>query len=495
MKKAFVLTQLHHIFKNVLRDSPRSAVVSTDGDALYIRSETLSDIATLPATSLICLQYLQLGDGDVGLCNDPYSGGGILSNFSLVTGVSLSGGKTADILLTVKLTLKPRITNSLKLDEEGIRIPPTPIMINGELNSDILNAMSAHPQFPLELKEALPTAIKKLLFIKNQLKESLREANINLNKNEIKDFLKVSNQKTHEILHELAFGESRVEFEIAPKEKLKLRTEIHEKKVIFDFSGSDVGRTHFLTFAATFGACVGALFAFTRKDIPLNAGSVGLVEVVAPKGSIVNSNFPKPVGLGLTDGLDVVANLVLQSLSLIDKHRGVAAGGGSHCAFELRFDSGQRFYDRVHPGSGASASGAGINGHSLWWRARLNTSIEEIERRYPIMIESTGYRSNSGGVGKFSGGDGMAKTYRLLAPAELVWSMTDAIDKPLGAGGGKAALGPEMLLSKASDRKEEGASAKKIKLESSGQMRLEAGDQLWVMAAGGGGFGAAEKEK
>ncbi|MEK6555070.1 MAG: hydantoinase B/oxoprolinase family protein, partial [Bdellovibrionota bacterium] len=300
MKNAFIFTQLHHILNNSLRDSSRSAVLSTDGDALYIRSETLADIATLPATSLTCMQYLQLGDGDVGLCNDPYSGGGILSNFSLVTGLSLSGGKTADLLVAVKLALKPRITNSTKLDDEGIRIPPTPIMLNGELNKDILSAMSAHPQFPLELREALPTAIKKLLFIKTQLKESLREAGIDLNKNLIKEFLKLSNKKTLEVIHEMAQGESpRIEFEITAKEKLKLRTEVHENKVIFDFSGSDAGQTHFLTFAATFGACVGALFAFTRKDIPLNAGSVSVVEVIAPKGTIVNSNFPKPVALGL----------------------------------------------------------------------------------------------------------------------------------------------------------------------------------------------------
>lgn len=499
MKNAFLFTQLHHILNSVLENHSRSAIVTPEGEALYVRSETLSDIATLPATALTCMQYLSLGDGDVGLCNDPYSGGGILSNFSLVAGVSLSGdrnkntaskampSKAPDVLIVIKLSLKPRVTNSSQLDDEGLRIPPTPIVVNGELNHDIFSAMAAHPKFPKELTEALPSAIEKLRLIKELFRESLRESRIELSKQEIKEFLKVSAEKARALVHELAAGEAGAEFEISSNEKLKVRTEIHDDKITFDFSGSDVGTTHFLTFAATFGACVGAVFAFMRKEIPVNAGTASVVQVIAKKGTIVNANFPKPVALGLTDGLDVVANLALRTLSLIDKHRAVAYGGGSHCAFELRFSSGAIFYDRAHPGSGATSSTAGVSGQSLWWRARLNTSIEEIERRYPLRIESTGYRAKSGGAGAISGGDGMAKTYRLLEPAEFLWNFTDSVDKPLGQSGGKSAAGPEILVLRDGE-----APSKKEKLKAQGSLKLQKGDQIWILAGGGGGYGEAK---
>lgn len=482
MKKKFLYSQVLRVFKNALADFSRSAVVTTDGELLFVQTETLSDIATLPLTSHTCMQYLKLGDGDVGLCNDPYSGGGILSNFSLVTGISLGAqNNNADLLISVKLTLKPRITNSLKLDDEGLRIPPTPIMVNGEMNTDILNAMSEHPLYPPELKLALPAAVQNLIQIKESIKKTLKEFKLDFNKNEIKDFLKYSNKSAQEALEELSDGESKVDFELTQNEKLKLKILVNRGRVKFDFSGTDMGRTHYLTFAATFGACVGALFAFTRKEIPINSGTTSLIEVIAPKGSLVNSNFPKPVALGLTDGLDVVANLVISGLGAIDKKKLVATGGASHCAFEIRFADGRRFYDRAHPGTGATSSSAGVHGQSLWWRAKLNTSIEEIERRYPLLISNVNYRMNSGGSGLYGGGNGMTKTYHLLEPAQFVWSMTDAIDKPVGLNGGKAALGPEMILVRGDER---------TRLPAIGEMKVLAGDQIWVLASGGGGYGA-----
>lgn len=484
MKNDKLFRTFHHILDDALSNVQRAALVTADGESIFIKSETLADIATLPSSASTCLQYLQLRDGDVGICNDPYSGGGILSSFTLVTGLNFKAQSKpgpADFLLATKLTLKPRITNSLKLDDEGLRIPPTPIVVGGELNKDIFNAMGGHPKFPPELRELMPLAIKELLRLKDEVKKRMSHARIEFGKPEVKLFLKASNDQIKKVMHELSEGESRVEFEIGPGEKLKLRTEVHENKVIFDFSGSDAGKTHFLTFPATFGACVGALFAFTRKALPINSGTTSIVEVVAQRGTIVNANFPKPVALGLTDGLDIIANLVISGLSALDKARSMAPSGTTHCAFEMRFKDGSRFYDRVHPGGGAMKGADGLSGHSLWWRARLSTSIEEIERRYPVAVESTSFRTNSGGAGHNSGGDGVAKSFRLLEPAELVWSFTDSTDKATGFSGGKSGLGPEVIVQK--------KSGSKVKLTPFGQMKLEVGDRLSVLAPGGGGFG------
>jgi N-methylhydantoinase B/oxoprolinase/acetone carboxylase alpha subunit len=288
-------------------------------------------------------------------------------------------------------------------------------------------------------------------------------------------------------------GEARVDFDLGPKERLKLRTEITDGKVVFDFSGSDPGTNHHLTFQGTFGACAGALMAFLRKPIPLNSGTLSVVEVVAPKGSIVNANFPKPVSLGMTDGLDVIANLVIQCLSMIDKTHAVASSGSTHCAMEIRFSGGRRFYDRVHPGTGADAKKVGLDGHSLWWRALLSPSIEEIERRYPLIFESVALRANSGGSGLNDGGSGVAKTFRVLEESELAWNFTDSNDKPMGFAGGKSALGPEMLVIKAGkDKGPDGAplAGEKIKLPARGEMKLQPGDRVSILAPGGGGFGA-----
>lgn len=500
MSESLINTRLYHLFENIFASTPRAAFVTSEGEHLYIRGETLADIATLPTSAQICLQYLQLEDGDVAICNDPYSGGSILSSFTLVAGMSAQPGSArgkgknlADFLIAVKLALKPRVTLSEKLDQEGIRIPPTPLYIGGQMNEALFAAMSSHPDFPPELKLSLPQEIKKILELRERLQRAIAISRFDLSRLEIKKLLRASAQQMREAVYELAVGEARADFEIGPKERLKLRTEVADGKVVFDFSGSDPGVTHHLTFQGTFGACAGALLAFLRKPIPLNSGTLSVVEVIAPKGTIVNANFPKPVALGMTDGLDVIANLATQCLSAIDKTHAVANSGSTHCAIEIRFNNGKRFYDRVHPGTGASAKQAGLDGHSLWWRAQLRTSIEEIERRHPLIYESVTLRANSGGSGMNDGGAGVAKTFRVLEEAHLVWSFTDSHHKPLGYGGGKAALGPEILVYRAgSELGPDGAPipGEKIKLPARGEMKLHPGDRVSLLAPGGGGFGA-----
>ena len=59
-----------------------------------------------------------------------------------------------------------------------------------------------------------------------------------------------------------------------------------------------------------FGQCFGSVQTLLGWDIPKNHGAFAPIEVVAPRGTIVNPEYPAPVSLNTTSGGAVVRFLV-----------------------------------------------------------------------------------------------------------------------------------------------------------------------------------------
>jgi N-methylhydantoinase B len=108
--------------------------------------------------------------------------------------------------------------------------------------------------------------------------------------------------------------------------------------------------------------------------------------------------------------------------------------------------------------------------------------LELQEAIYPYRIEEFALREDSAGAGKFRGGLGFRKRYRILSPCSL-WVNFDRIEcPPWGVHGGKAALpGLVTILKRGANRPET--------LYKTEGYALEAGDQVIIETGGGGGYG------
>jgi N-methylhydantoinase B len=111
-----------------------------------------------------------------------------------------------------------------------------------------------------------------------------------------------------------------------------------------------------------------------------------------------------------------------------------------------------------------------------------NTPIESIESEQPLMVERYGFVPNTGGAGKFRGGLGIEREFRLLAEDATFQLRSDRSDfTPWGVQGGKPGTPTENYLNPGTDQEE--------KLPGKTLRQLKKGDLYRVVQAGAGGFG------
>jgi N-methylhydantoinase B len=464
MLKSLDRERVDSFLKGLLGGWESACVLTKDGDLLGLHYESLSDLGTLPQAGQIALQYLKVGPGDLVILNDPFSGGNLLSNLTLIYGMEKG---CSGLILVVRTGFRARLNLGDRLDEEGLRIPPTPLAQAGAWMEPLLKAMVDHPEAP----EGAEARIRALFEKMRSLSEKIQPPKINW-----KDYLSDTRKEVLHLLGEIPQGETKVEQRLSGGEILRLRMEVKADHVLFDFSGTSPSKKMGLTDAATLGACFGALGAFFQHALPLTSGTFGLLQVSAPLGSWLNSKYPTPTFRGMTEGVHRVAHLVWQGLSDLATQVPVAASPAAPTWISLQFADGRRFFDSLPGGIGAHLKSEGASALHLWIRSPIVNSVEQIESKFPLRILKAEPRAGSGGTGQFKGGDGLVKTYELLAPARLEWIQYAGEVK--GVKGGEPGKSSQLRIN--SDQ---------IVSSETGSLELAAGSLIEVGTAGGGGYG------
>ena len=104
-----------------------------------------------------------------------------------------------------------------------------------------------------------------------------------------------------------------------------------------------------------------------------------------------------------------------------------------------------------------------------------------MEHRYPVRLEEFSIRRNSGGKGKWNGGDGIKRVLTFLEPVNLSVLLQRRNSGPFGLKGGEDGQpGRQKVV------RENG---QEIQLDSIQNINIEAGDRFEIETPGGGGFG------
>jgi 5-oxoprolinase (ATP-hydrolysing) len=145
-------------------------------------------------------------------------------------------------------------------------------------------------------------------------------------------------------------------------------------------------------------------------------------------------------------------------------------------------DARLQYYETLCGGAGA---GPGFDGasavHTHMTNSRL-TDPEILESRFPVLVEEFAIRKNSGGRGRWRGGDGAIRRIRFLAPLQASILSTRRRVAPFGlAGGAPGAPGRNYVLRR-DGRIEE--------LPGTASVAMEPGDVFVIETPGGGGYGA-----
>lgn len=464
------------IFESICEGYDSAAILDRKGQVFHLKYETLADLGTLSPAAQTALKYFPLGMGDLVILNDPYSGGTVLSTVSLVTALN------ENLILIARQGFRPRLSFAQKLDEEGLRIPPTPLATHRHIAQPILEAMSEHPLAPESFKGRLQHFCDKVFATVQKFTHIDSLHGKLLQPTQLEAHLERTRKRMLEILGDEAQGEARTDSELSSGEMVKVHLELHADGIKVNFSGTKTSRRMCLTDSATFGAVLGALLAFLQKPIPINAGLLSLIQVESPLGCFLNAKYPSPTFLGMTEGTSFVAQTVLRALKALSPKNEVAEPATLPLMLNFDFGQGRSFFENLPGGSGATSQQEGCDAVHFWVRNRLEPSVEEIERRFPILIRKFGVHAKSGGQGQLRGGHGMTKEYELLAPATLSYLCAQEKMARRGLKGGLDGLAAEIFMVTAKGEK-------KLITQPQGQIELVAGDKIFVNSSGGGGFG------
>jgi N-methylhydantoinase B len=259
-------------------------------------------------------------------------------------------------------------------------------------------------------------------------------------------------------------------------------------RIHFDFSGSSDQTQGPANIRPPLvrAACVYCLVALADRFLPINQGLARVVEAKFRPGSVVDPYFPAAVNTYMPTAL-TVAEAVLRALAFFVPEKRISGGSGS-AALVLGGRDAQTQRPYVHyeifsGGTGARSSKDGVSATAFHLSNCKTAPVEIIESEFPTRVERFEMIPDSGGAGRWRGGLGFARDYRILSD-EVRFSMrTDkhAIE-PFGTDNGLPGRRGSCIVNPETD--------KETRLPSRfGDQRLSKGDLLRVERPGGGGLG------
>lgn len=199
----------------------------------------------------------------------------------------------------------------------------------------------------------------------------------------------------------------------------------HPDGIVADFTGThaQVPAPINCSYACARAAVIGSVIAVIDPGIPLNAGVTGLIDVVAPEGSMVNPVYPAPCFGTTADPADRTMETVLRALGELVPEQIIAgsySSGQNVTAGSVDADGSEvSWYSYQSGGTGAWAQGDGNNGEWHLMANSKNESMEAWETRYPVRFEWYRLVDGSGGAGRCRGGLGTERALRVLAPTTI----------------------------------------------------------------------------
>jgi N-methylhydantoinase B len=225
---------------------------------------------------------------------------------------------------------------------------------------------------------------------------------------------------------------------------LHAKITVKQGRMTIDLSGCSRERRAAVNSRTLAGARV-AYKALTGPLDPVNEGSFRALDVIIPEGSIMMAKFPAPMA-SWSAIVPTVVDTIVRALAPAMRDR-VPAGhhgllGGAVVFFGLHPKTKRRFVVQ-------SIEGGGWGGRpfedgepatvSVCQGDVRNGSIEGIELKCPVLVESRGLRRDSCGHGKYRGGLGIDMRVRNLIDGRWNFEQTRRTQcPPWGLWGGTA---------------------------------------------------------
>jgi N-methylhydantoinase B len=143
------------------------------------------------------------------------------------------------------------------------------------------------------------------------------------------------------------------------------------------------------------------------------------------------------------------------------------------------------YYETVGGGMGASSESDGLNGVHTHMTNTRNTPVEALEHNLPVRLRRYSLRKDSGGDGRFRGGDGIVREFEFLASARVNILSERRRFAPYGLEGGQPGKMGKNTLIQGRTRRSLGSKA---------SFQVKKGDLVRIETPGGGGYGRPDSD-
>jgi N-methylhydantoinase B len=429
--------------------------------------------------------------GDMVVLNDPFLGGTHLPDVTLIAPVYSGGGLMGFVAnrahhADIGAASPGSMPLSRTLDQEGLIIPPRHIMRGDEVDTALLAGFSDNTRNPRDAEgdfaaqiSANRSGLNRLaLLIDNLAADVYRAALAELN-----DYAERLARAT---LNDIPQG--RYEFtdymddDGLGNRDLPIRAAVTVTADAIEVNFMGTARQVEGNINCPLPVTAAAVFYVFRCLMPAHtpacAGSFRPIRLSAPGQCLLNARRPAAVAAGNVETSTRVVDVVLGALAQAIPERIPAASHGSMNNLAMG-ESGKTqwgYYETLGGGMGAGSRSAGLSAIQTHMTNTRNTPIEVLERSYPLRLRRYAIRRDSGGKGRYAGGDGLIREYEFLRPIRFTLLTERRSHRPWGlAGGSKGQAGVNRLNGEMLPGKVE--------------CEAQVGDRLTIETAGGGGWG------
>jgi len=444
------------IVKDVMDFS--AALCTADGQMVAQAKTIAQHLGAIPEAMAAVLERFgdDLNDADAVIMNDPYHGGMHLPDIFMFMPLFFEGKRRAFAVVICHHTdVGGRVpgsnaSDSTEIYQEGLRIPPLKLYDRGVLNDTLATLIKINVRVPDRVWGDLSAQYAAAQVGKRGLEKLLQRygaGQVEAYMGELLDYaervtkaeIKTWPKSTCEFVDHIdsdGFSDTPIPIKVA----ITVRD---EGTLLVDYSGS----------SAQVKGALNSTLSFTRsltylsvrcvlpKDVPNNVGFFRCVEIKVPEASVLNPVMPGPCAARALTGYRVF-DTMLGALAQIVPERVPAAGEGGNSVICI---SGLRpnrkpfiIVDMICGAWGGRPDKDGLEAVTNASQNLSNMPVEVMEAEHPVRVEEYAFVPDTCGAGKWRGGVGLRRAYRILAPEALLQMRTDRVAfAPYGLAGGE----------------------------------------------------------
>lgn len=436
------------------------AVFDAMGQVIAMGDHMPVHLGSMPMSVRAAVDALIFAPGDIGILNDPFAGGTHLPDITMVSPVYIPGRSEPIFYVASRAhhaDVGGKYPGSMglcrEIDEEGLRIPPVKLVCGGTTDESVINMILNSVRTPEERRGDLAAQIGACKVGELRLQELVSRFGAEKAETLCAELLNYSERLMRAELSQMPVGRFEAEdfldnngFNDEPvRTRVCIELDPNARRAIVDFAGSNPQVTSSMNavFAITYSATYYVFRCLLPEDAPANAGLMRPITVQAPERSVVNASPPAAIAAGNVETSQRIVDVLLRALAQAIPDRIPAASSGTMSNLTIggidpRTGKPFAYYETIAGGMGARPNSDGLSGVHTHMTNSLNTPVEALEYAYPFRVRQYSYRKNSGGRGKFRGGDGLIREIELLTEAQVTLLSDRRKFKPYGLAGGES---------------------------------------------------------